>query len=69
MQVAYQLNGSDLDANFLNSVKAMFENRDIEIIIHDEADIDEKFCQILDLSYQNRQNVSEDELLKVLREN
>jgi hypothetical protein len=68
MQVAYQLNGNDLDANFLNSVKAMFANKDIEIIIHDEADIDEKFCRILDLSYQNRQYVSEDELFKALRE-
>lgn len=38
MQAAYSLNSNELNINFLNSVKEMFQNKDIEIIITDHSD-------------------------------
>lgn len=38
MQAAYSLNSNELNINFLNSIKEMFQNKDIEIIITDKVD-------------------------------
>jgi len=38
MQAAYSLNSNELNINFLNSIKEMFQNKDIEIIITDHSD-------------------------------
>lgn len=38
MQAAYSLNSNELNINFLNSIKEMFQNKDIEIIITDHTD-------------------------------
>ena len=38
MQAAYNLNSNELNINFINSIKEMFQNRDIEIIVTDHAD-------------------------------
>lgn len=38
MQAAYSLNSNELNINFLNSIKEMFQNKDIEIIITDYTD-------------------------------
>lgn len=37
MQVAYNLNTNELNTNFLNSIKEMFQNKNIEIIITDQV--------------------------------
>jgi len=36
MQATYSLNSNELNVNFLNSIKEMFKNKDINIIISDE---------------------------------
>lgn len=38
MQAAYSLNSNELNINFLNSIKEMFQNKDIEIIVKDCID-------------------------------
>lgn len=38
MQAAYSLNSNELNINFLNSVKEMFQNKNIEIIITDKVE-------------------------------
>ncbi|TKI71062.1 hypothetical protein FCU45_01380 [Sulfurimonas crateris] len=38
MQASYSLNSSELNINFLNSIKEMFQNKNIEIIITDHTD-------------------------------
>jgi len=35
MQVSYRLNANDLDNNFLESLKAAFQNKEIEIIVNE----------------------------------
>lgn len=67
MQVAYQLQGDELNISFLESVKSLFKNKEIEIIIHDIDAEDTKFGAILDYSFVHSQRVSEDTLLKDLR--
>ena len=69
MQVSYQLQGNDLNMNFLDSVKNLFQNREIEIIIHDVEEDDKRFEEILDYTYSNSKVVSEDSFLKALSEN
>jgi len=43
MHINYKLNTNDLDANFLESVKIMFKNKDITISIADTEN-DEDFA-------------------------
>lgn len=69
MQASYQLQGNDLNMNFLDSIKNLFQNREIEIIIHDLEEEDKKFGEILDYTYSNSKAVSEDSFLKALSEN
>ncbi len=69
MQVSYQLQGNDLNMNFLDSVKNLFQNREIEIIIHDVEEDDKRFEEILNYTYSNSKVVSEDSFLKALSEN
>ncbi|OHE15265.1 MAG: hypothetical protein A2540_09710 [Sulfurimonas sp. RIFOXYD2_FULL_37_8] len=38
MQAAYNLNSNELNINFLNSIKEMFQNKNIEIFITDNLD-------------------------------
>lgn len=33
MQTIYQINADELDENLLNSIKALFKNKEIEIIV------------------------------------
>lgn len=40
MQAIYNLNSNELNINFLNSIKEMFQNKNIDIIIADHADSD-----------------------------
>jgi len=42
MQVAYQLSSNELDSSFLKSVKQLFKNKNIEIVIYDEDEEDNK---------------------------
>ncbi|MDP2894227.1 MAG: hypothetical protein Q8N78_07690 [Sulfurimonas sp.] len=58
MQAAYNLNSNELNINFLNSIKEMFQNRNIEIIITDNVDEE----------YQREQAIL-DETLNDYREN
>ncbi|MDY0121875.1 MAG: hypothetical protein RBR54_08010 [Sulfurimonas sp.] len=37
MQAAYSLNSNELNINFVNAIKEMFQNKDIEIIITDHS--------------------------------
>jgi hypothetical protein len=69
MQASYQLQGNDLNMNFLDSIKNLFQNREIEIIIHDVEEDDKRFEEILDYTYTNSKVVSEDSFLKALSEN
>jgi hypothetical protein len=68
MQASYQLQGNDLNMNFLDSIKNLFQNREIEIIIHDVEEDDKRFGEILDYTYSNSKVVSEDSFLKALSE-
>ena len=40
MQTIYQINADDLDQNLLESIKAQFKHKEIEIVVfeHDETD-------------------------------
>ncbi len=38
MQAAYTLNSNELNINFLNSIREMFQNKNIEIFITDNLD-------------------------------
>ncbi|MCI0501416.1 MAG: hypothetical protein L0Y61_06685 [Epsilonproteobacteria bacterium] len=69
MQASYQLQGNDLNMNFLDSIKNLFQNREIEIIIHDIEEDDKRFGEILDYTYSNSKAVSEDSFLRALSEN
>ncbi|WP_103670530.1 hypothetical protein [Pseudanabaena sp. BC1403] len=35
MQVSYRLNANELDNNFLESLKAAFQNKEIEIVVYE----------------------------------
>ncbi|NOX16605.1 MAG: hypothetical protein GXP61_11410 [Epsilonproteobacteria bacterium] len=39
MQAIYNLNSNELNINFLNSIKEIFQNKNIDIIITDNTDI------------------------------
>jgi hypothetical protein len=38
MQAAYSLNSNELNIHFINAIKEMFQNKDIEIIVTDNSD-------------------------------
>lgn len=69
MQVSYQLNSNELDIPFLNSIKELFANKDIEIIVNDEEEIDDKFAKILSSSYENSKIINNEQFLEALNEN
>ncbi len=35
MQISYRLNANELDHNFLESLKAAFQNKEIEIVVYE----------------------------------
>ena len=35
MQISYRLNANELDNNFLESLKAAFQNKEIEIVVYE----------------------------------
>ena len=39
MQASYRLNASDLDENFLESLKTLFQDKEIEIVVYDMDEI------------------------------
>jgi hypothetical protein len=69
MQVAYQLSSNELDSSFIKSVKQLFKDKNIEIVIYDEDEEDKKFGSILEESMIDKTTISEDVFLKVLHEN
>ena len=52
MQTSYRLNAKDLDEHFLESLKALFQDREIEILVYD---VDE--TAYLSQSETNRQHL------------
>ena len=52
MQTSYRLNASDLDENFLESLKMLFQDKEIEIVVYD---VDE--TAYLSQSETNRQRL------------
>lgn len=52
MQTSYRLNASDLDENFLTSLKMLFQDKEIEIIVYDVDETD-----YLSQSETNRQRL------------
>jgi antitoxin YefM len=35
MQISYRLNANELDNSFIESLKAAFQNKEIEIVVHE----------------------------------
>lgn len=69
MHINYKLNANELDADFLESVKIMFKDKDITISIDDtESDEDFSFSQSIEEGLLS-ESVSREELDKVLYAN
>jgi len=68
MQVAYQLSSNELDSSFLKSVKQLFKNKNIEIVIYDEDEEDKKLGSMLECSMNDKTTVCENDFLKALHE-
>ncbi|MBD3808143.1 MAG: hypothetical protein IE909_19225 [Campylobacterales bacterium] len=68
MQVAYQLSSNELDSSFLKSVKQLFKDKNIEIVIYDEDEEDKKLGSILANSMADKTVASEKDFLKALNE-
>lgn len=68
MQVAYRLSASELDGSFVASIKALFKDKNIEIVIYDEDEEEEKLGAILKESAKETASVSEEVFLKALHE-
>ena len=69
MQVYYQLSSDELDNSLLKSIKELFKGKNIEIVVSDEYEEDNKFGTILAETYNNSKIVSENDFLKALSEN
>lgn len=69
MQVYYQLSSDELDNSLLKSIKELFKGKNIEIVVSDEYEEDNKFGTILAETYNNSKIVSEKDFLKALSEN
>ncbi len=68
MQVAFQLHSADLDTNFIESIKNLFKNKDIEIVAHDDEDEEKRLGELLEYTYAHSKPVSEEMLFEALRE-
>ncbi|MFA6143412.1 MAG: hypothetical protein WCW84_01990 [Sulfurimonas sp.] len=68
MQVAFQLHSADLDGSFIESIKNLFKNKNIEIVVHDDEDEEKRFGDILEHTYADSKPVSEEMLFEALRE-
>jgi transcriptional/translational regulatory protein YebC/TACO1 len=66
MQVVYRLDSSELNIDFLDSVKTLFKNKTVEIIVADEDDEDKAMTLAIDKGLKS-ETVGEEELLRVLR--
>lgn len=66
MQVVYRLDSSELNIDFLDSVKALFKNKTVEIIVADEDEEDKAMTLAIDEGLKG-ETASEEELLRVLR--
>jgi len=40
MQISYRLNANELDNSFLESLKAAFQNKEIEIVVYESDETD-----------------------------
>ncbi len=56
MQTSYRLNAKDLDGHFLESLKTLFQDKEIEIIVYD---VDET-------AYLSRSEANQSRLLKAI---
>lgn len=68
MQVAFQLHSADLNGDIIESIKSLFKNKDIEIVVHDDEDEEKRFGDILEYTYAHSKTVSEETLFEALRE-
>ena len=68
MQVNYRVHTDDLDANFLESIKIMFKNKEIDIFIMDEDSEDHQLGQAIEEGLSS-EVVSRKDLDKALYEN
>ncbi len=68
MQVNYTLETSELDINFLNSLKEIFKNKYINITVTDEYEEDEKLASAIDEGLKS-QSVSYDDFSKIIDAN
>ncbi len=57
MQTSYRLNARDLDENFLESLKTLFQDREIEILVYD---VDET-------TYLSKSQANQQHLLKAIK--
>jgi len=64
MQASYRLNAKELNINFLNAIKEMFQDRDIDIFIAEKGEFSDKSME----EYQNSEQflVDQKELTKRL---
>jgi len=61
MYTIYKLKADDLDSRFLRALKALFKNKEIEIVVSEASEIEEEETAYLLKSQTNR-----DRLLKAL---
>jgi antitoxin YefM len=61
MYMTYRMNAAELDSRFLRALKAMFEDKDIEIVICEAAQSEED-----ETAYLLRSPVNRERLLKAI---
>lgn len=68
MQIAFQLHSADLNTDFIESVKSIFKNKEIEIVVHDDEDEEKRLGDILEYTYAYSKSVGEEKLFEALCE-
>lgn len=68
MQIAFQLHSADLNTDFIESVKSLFKNKEIEIVVHDDEDEEKRLGDILEYTYAHSKSVGEEKLFEALCE-
>jgi len=69
MQATYSLNSDELNVNFLNSIKEMFKNKNIDIIISDDLQkYDKNHKNNLDLVLKDYQENGDKNFIKMTDE-
>jgi hypothetical protein len=64
----YSLNTNELNIDFLNSIKDIFENKNIEITISDEDEENRKLGMAMEEALKS-ETISYDDFLKATNEN